>query len=368
MYITTYKKEKPQFKADTTYANLLNQTEEFYTPIKFYKTTLKIDKPSTTLNYKILQPLLNAIEEIYTLLEKFKDTHTEEYYEFQIPKKSGGLRTIDAPTPEFKEALSKTKEIFERKIKCLPHKAAYAYIKNTSVYDAIEQHQKNKSNWYLKIDLKNFFPSCSPELIFNQLIQLYPFYYLPKNHQQLLKEIIDICCLRNGLPQGTPMSPLLTNLLMVPYDYEIYKLLTRGTGEHFVYTRYADDILISSKKAFNWQELQEQLNKILQPFTINKEKTRYGSRAGSNWNLGLMLNKDNNITLGHIKKKTLNAILNNLLKDYANGIKWPKEDIYSAQGKLGYLHHVEPEYFEYILNKYETKYDISLKQILKNEL
>lgn len=368
MYITTYKKEIPKNIKNINYADLLKQTENLYFPNKYYKTTLKINIPSQKINERTAITVGDAIVKAHTILKEFADTKENEYYEFQIPKKSGGLRTIDAPSPNFKKALSMVKDIFENEIKCLPHKAAYAYIKNTSIYDAITQHQKNQSNWYLKIDLKNFFPSCSPELIFKQLIQLYPFYYLTDSRKQMLKEIINICCLRNGLPQGTPMSPLLTNLLMVPYDYAIYKLLTRGTGEHFVYTRYADDILISSKKAFNWQKLQESLEEILAPFTINKTKTRYGSRAGSNWNLGLMLNKDNNITIGHVKKKTLNAMLNNLLKDYANNKKWPKEDIYVLQGKLGQLYYIEPEYFNYILNKYETKYNISYKQILKNEL
>ena len=73
----------------------------------------------------------------------------------------------------------------------------------------------------------------------------------------------------------------------------VYKK-TLVTGNHYVYTRYADDILISSKSNFNWQELVNTLKGVLQPqFTIKDEKTRYGSTAGRNWNLGLMVNKDN---------------------------------------------------------------------------
>ena len=141
---------------------------------------------------------------------------------------------------------------------------------------------------------------------------------------------------------------------MLPYDYKISKLLKRGTGEHYVYTRYADDILISCKNKFDWQKLQTQLAEILKPFTIKTEKTRFGSSAGRNWNLGLMLNKDNNITLGHQKNKQLNAMLNNFLKDFSSGIKWSLEDTYALQGHLSYLKHISPGYFDYILQKYQN--------------
>lgn len=369
MYITTVKKNNTI--TNTDYNTLMSLVIE---PAKYYKTTFFVEQPtpfnklSLTQQYRI-NDVIRAIQEAYHILEPFKDNYTEQYYEFKIPKRSGGLRTINAPLTNFKDALSKVKDIFEQKIKCLAHNAAYAYTKFRSTYDALELHQKNQSNWYLKLDLQDFFPSCTPEFIYSQLMQLYPFAHIvtPCVLEQL-KEIIKMCCLNGGLPQGTPMSPLLTNLIMVPFDYHIHKLLSRGTGEHYVYTRYADDILISSKNNFDWRTLQTQLAGILRPFTIKESKTRYGSRAGSNWNLGLMLNKDNNITLGSVKKKQLNAMLNNFLKDFVTHTTWTKEDTYTLQGQLSYLKHIEPDYYNYILQKYEAKYNTTYALALKNVL
>lgn len=371
MYLTLYKKSTAQ--TDTIDYNTLMSSTPIPTTA-YYKTTIKIDNP---IPYEKLTDKQQArIKEIEKALHKalgwliaFKDNHETQYREFQIPKRSGGLRTIDAPNEPFKRALSIVKDIFENEIKCLSHNAAYAYTKQRDVLQAITIHQNNESNWYLKIDLTNFFPNCSPELILTQLMKLYPFYYISAKAQEELKTIIKICCLRNGLPQGTPMSPLLTNLVMVPYDYEISMLCKRGTGEHYVYTRYADDILISSKSTFNWNELVQQLQKLLQPFQIKQEKTRYGSKAGSNWNLGLMLNKDNAITLGSEKKKLLNAMLNNFIKDMINHVRWPLEDIYTLQGQLSWLKHIEPGYYNYIVQKYEAKYDIrDYRELIKKAL
>lgn len=365
MYLTTYIKKTLTISA-SDFANLMQNTAN--TPIEYYKTTIHIKHPSIARPQPRLVNIENTLMQAWKILRPFQNNYEEQYYEFKIPKKSGGLRTINAPLPEFKEALTKVKEIFEDKIKCLPHNAAYAYVKQRSALDALELHQKNKSNWYLKLDIQDFFPNCTPELILNNLLQLYPFYFLSTIAKNILKKIITICCLNGGLPQGTPMSPLLTNLLMVPYDYAIYTTLNRGLGQHYVYTRYADDILISCKAQFNWRQIQNTIQGLIGPFQIKQQKTRYGNKAGSNWNLGLMLNKDNNITLGFRKKKLLNAMVNNFITDYLANNPWSIEDTQSLNGQLSYLRHIEPSYYNYLMDKYAKKYDITYNYILKTIL
>lgn len=361
MYLTLYKQTRPT--QNTIDYNALMQTTVTEDKPKYYKTTVFIENPTdyANLTEQHRRTISTAEEYIYHAwkhLEPFENNYEEQYYEFKIPKRSGGLRTINAPKLEFKNALTKVKDIFEQNLKCLAHDAAYAYIKQRSIMDALKVHQANNSQWFLKIDLKDFFNNCTPELIYKQLCKLYPFYYFHLSTLNILKRIIKTCCLHGGLPQGTPISPLLTNLVMIPYDYQISNALKRGTGEHYVYTRYADDILISSKSNFNWQGIVNMLTAKLAPFTIKKEKTRYGSKAGSNWNLGLMLNKDNNVTLGSNKKKTINAMLNNFIRDYKNNVFWSKEDVYQLQGHLSYLKQIEPNYYDYIVQKYEAKYNV----------
>ena len=93
---------------------------------------------------------------------------------------------------------------------------------------------------------------------------------------------------------------------MVEFD----KWMTGFAYKHGLrYTRYADDLLISSKINFDFERVQNSVLQYLHeneyPFSIKVEKTRYGSANGSNWNLGLMLNKDNDITIGYKNKKNL---------------------------------------------------------------
>lgn len=368
MYYTFFKQTKQIQQKD--FLNLdINNTDNAYKSI-----TLNIKTPISSLllktkQNKYIQNTATAIQTCYMHLFPFKNTYMNEYYKFFIPKRNHKLREINAPNNDFKEALTIVKDIFQNTIKCLPHSAAHAYVPTLSTSSALEKHQKNNSRWFLKMDLKDFFPSCTPQLVYNKLIQLFPFYYLKQNEKELLKEIIQITSLNNGMPQGSPFSPYITNLVMVDIDYKITKLLSEYPQEHFTYTRYADDLLISSPISFCWSEIQDKIKKILEPhFQINTEKTRYGSNAGSNWNLGLMLNKDNNITLGHIKKRNLNAMLNNFFTAYQNGEPWCVSDTQVLQGQLSYLAHIEEAYYNYIIKKYEKKFKLNYHNVLSEIL
>ena len=366
MYYTFYK--KTQTKEKPNFFNLFIKI-----PTEYELKTIEIKKPKTRRflsnhQKEQIQHTERILKKCYLNLGLFEKTHENDYFKFFIPKRNHKLREINAPNNELKEALANAKDAFQNEIRCLSHVAAHAYIPNTSTLDALKKHQDNQSKWFLKIDLKDFFPSCTPEILYNKLSNLYPFYYLDEHHKELLKKILKISTLNGSLPQGSPFSPLLSNLVMVEFDYKIQELL-KNTKTKFIYTRYADDILISSQYDFNWKTIETEIAKLLQPyFRINTEKTRYGSQAGSNWNLGLMLNKDNNITLGHIKKRTLNAMLNNFFNAFNANEPWEISDTQILQGQLSYLAHVEPDYYKYIINKYEKKHSLDYHQVLSSIL
>jgi len=345
-----------------------------------YRRTITLELPETTQfspeKYQIPK-MIKALEELLpdiSSLQKFP--RQQLYHSFSIPKRTGGLRHIDAPVPELMELLRKMKNIFENKLRVLSHDAAFAYVKQRSCKDALVRHQQAQSKWFLKLDIKDFFPSCTAEFIHKQLSKIFPFSEIykappvttPAQFNSLMENIIDICLLNGSLPQGTPMSPLLTNLLMIPLDYKIQHFLWKLNGKKFVYTRYADDILISSPFDFDWHAVQTGVQAILEnnsPFKLKTEKTRYGSSAGRNWNLGLMLNKDNQITIGHRKKERLKATVHNFLADFTSGIVWSKIDVQVMLGNLSYCRNIEPEYVQRLIQKYSEKFHCNFEQVTK---
>ena len=81
-----------------------------------------------------------------------------------------------------------------------------------------------------------------------------------------------------------------------------------------------------------------------------------------------MLNKDNNITVGHMTKQSMRAALNNFLVAWSTNQPWTQEDTQVLVGELGYLKHIEPDYFQHMLDKAEHKSGYQFKLVVKQIL
>lgn len=227
--------------------NLIQSAEKAYRP---WMTVLR-EFNSKYANF-------HEVEDKSTLYRTFYIPKGGKVPEKDLPKKkyTTKWRKIDAPNDDFKDCLDDLKEVFEDVFCVLYHQSAYAYVKKRNVYSAVQRHQENDSKWFLKMDFSNFFGSVTPKFLQNMFSIIYPFSYLIEKHEDFKTELykaLSLCFLNGGLPQGTPISPMLTNIIMIPIDAEINRGLWKKDKD-FVYTRYADDILISSKYNFEFKE------------------------------------------------------------------------------------------------------------------
>lgn len=331
-----------------------------------------------------IKPLL--VEHEMTEHQRLFDKAEQKYLDvlknagFDIERVSFGsilkssYRLINAPKPALKLVLTNLKDILENNFGILYHTSAFAYIKRRCTIDALKRHQANESRWYAKYDFTDFFGSTTLEYVMNICSMIYPLSEIVKlpNGYKELKRALELGFLNGGLPQGTPLSPTLTNIIMIPIDYTLSKALRQHNGTHYVYTRYADDILVSSKYNFDFKEIEKlvvnTLNQFGAPFKLNCEKTRYGSSAGSNWNLGLMLNKDNQITVGHENKRKLQASLTNFILDSRNGNPWSKYEVQVLEGVRTYYRNVECENIDKIVERINRKFGVDVVKMIKESL
>lgn len=319
--------------------------------------------------------LVRKLEQFNEQTEELRqrDRHSL-YYSFCIPKKSGGLRRINAPEPELMTALRQLKTIFEQNFHALYHTNAFAYIKGRCTLDAVKRHQSNESKWFAKLDLHDFFGSTTLDYVMSMFGMVFPFSEVVKVREgkAALQKALELAFLDGGLPQGTPISPLITNIMMIPIDFKLANGFRNFKDQRFVYTRYADDFIISSRFDFDVNEVErfvvDTLRDFQAPFTINTKKTRYGSSAGRNWNLGVMLNKDNNITVGSKKKRHMQTMLFSYISDKKNGIEWSQSDIASMNGTLSYYKSVERETIEAILNHLNKKMEVDVEMMIRRDL
>jgi hypothetical protein len=342
---------------------------------------------TNTRTYFVEQPNQKLLEntDVYSMIRTLKAFNQSKeslfsqermslYHTFHIPKNSGGLRRIDAPLPELMTALRELKTLFEINMFALYHTTAFAYVKGRSTIDAIKRHQRNESKWFLKLDFSNFFGSTTLEFIINMLSMIFPFSEIVKRNEgaEELKKALSLCFLNGGLPQGTPISPFLTNVMMIAVDHKLSNSLRNFDNRRFVYTRYADDLLISCKIDFDKNKVQQfvidTLAEFNAPFSIKSEKTRYGSAAGRNWNLGLMLNNENKITVGHKRKKEFKAMLDNYIRDWKSGNGWTLGDIQVLSGLISYYRMVERDYIDYLIKQCGEKHGADIEKIIKADL
>lgn len=236
-----------------------------------------------------------------------------KYYTFKVPKRSGGYRTISAPDKRLKWIQNKLNNYIISKYKFL--ECQYGFVKEKSIVDNAKVH--NKAKYILNIDLKNFFPSINFGRVRGIFLSA-PF-NLPN---YVATTLAKIACYHNELPQGSPVSPCISNIVCYTLDK---KLLNLSKQYNFNYTRYADDITLSSNNIFpkeivtrtidNYVIIGNKLRSIIEKegFIINENKTNYSCNNERKEVTGLIVNEKVNIKKVYIKE--LRALLNRCNKD-----------------------------------------------------
>ena len=182
------------------------------------------------------------------------------YRTFDIPKRSGGTRKIDAPYP----ALLQCQQWINHNILAqVPlDEAAHGFRKGRSILTNASIHCARKH--LLKMDLKDFFPSVG----IRRVIKVFQFFGYPHNVSVYLARL---CCLNDVLPQGAATSPLLSNIIARRLDARLSGLANK---QNIQYSRYADDMVFSGDAIFPW--FIEAVARIARAegFEVNKTKTQ----------------------------------------------------------------------------------------------
>lgn len=342
-----------------------------------YSRTYKSETIPFNLKAKThIHSMIRQLQFIAISTNDFDLEHMEKYYRhYEIPKKSGGKRPIDEPNPELKTVLKNLRSCLENECGARWHTSAYAYVPGRGTKDERLYHAKRGSRWFEYLDFHNFFGSFTYQYTWETISHIYPFCMIVEKPEGkiALERCLKLCFLNGGLPQGTPISPMLTNLLMIPFDFEISrKLMNYFEDKKLYYTRYADDICISCSKDFNPKEIENLVLSTLKecgaPFELNTKKTHYCSWAGRNFHLGLMYNSNGDVTIGWKKKDTLKAALTNWALDERNGVHHSQYEAQVLLGQFNYFRQQEEDYANYVISHLSEKFKIDIEKTLKDKI
>lgn len=220
------------------------------------------------------------------------------YKTFTIPKKSGGERTISAPVKMLKSFLTYTNVLLQAFYDAPDYVTGFVPAK--SVVDNAERHVG--MNYVFNTDIKDFFPSISKSRVWATL-KSKPFEF----NDTVADAIAGLCCTyvsedNVALPQGSPCSPILTNIVCKNLDRRL-----NGLAKRFglVYSRYADDITFSSMHNVFQEggEFSTELRSIIagQNLTINEKKTRLQKRGERQEVTGLVVSDRVNVPREYVR-------------------------------------------------------------------
>jgi RNA-directed DNA polymerase len=224
---------------------------------------------------------------------------------FTIKKKSGALRTIHAPLKGLKSILRALNFVLQ----CMyePHSTVTGFVRDKSIVDNAKKHVGN--HYVFNLDLKDFFHS------FDRNRVKMGFYFEPfnlKDEKEPLAFLLASLCthpfeidgeVKTVLPQGSPTSPTLTNILCKKLDRRLNGLAKRFGA---TYTRYADDITFSSShNIYNEDSFNKELKRIIeddQQLVINPKKTRLQKSGYRQETTGLIVNQKVNVRRKYVKQ------------------------------------------------------------------
>jgi hypothetical protein len=189
-----------------------------------------------------------------------------------------------------------------------------AYIERRSIIDNAKAHMYN--NYFIMCDVKDFFNSISLNILRDKI------YYELNKKTQISRiectEIVSQCSInKRGLPLGLIPSPILSNIYMKEFDNILYGKLKHIGLSNIIYTRYADDIIISFSEYEISDEKYTEIFKLIKDtlkrfrLYLNDKKTRRYSFSISNHVkiTGINLIRDNDdyrkITVGRKEKDKL---------------------------------------------------------------
>ena len=228
------------------------------------------------------------------------------------------------------------------------HTSAMAYIENSDIKKNAEKHYKNQ--FILKLDFKYFFNSIKKSDFIKYLKNI-NFY---EKYINFISDITfkddNITKADFSLPIGSSTSPVISNMLLYPFDEKISKY---SDSLGITYTRYADDLIFSHNQPNKLKVMETQVRKIIKevPYPanlqINDKKTVHMSKKGQRRITGLYITPEGKISIGRNKKNYIKK----LLRDYEKG-RYEEEKEKHIQGYLKFIKNVEREFWNRLHDKY----------------
>ncbi len=194
----------------------------------------------------------------------------------EIPKPGGGMRQLGIPSVVNRFIQQAVQQVLQKHWDGTFSQYSYGFRPGKSAHQAVKQAQEHVSSgqrYVVDIDLEKFFDRVNHDVLMGRVAKRIK----DKRILKLIRAYLNAGMMEGGLakpteegvPQGGPLSPILSNLLLDELDQELEK-------RKFRFVRFADDcnIYVASKRA--GERVMESITKFLEKklkLKVNKEKS-----------------------------------------------------------------------------------------------
>jgi RNA-directed DNA polymerase len=193
-----------------------------------------------------------------------------------IPKSNGKIRMLGIPTVMERLLQQAVSQVIEPQFEMEFTEHSYGFRPHRNAHQAVQQAQQYIHEGYdhiVDIDLKNFFDEVDHvlllQLLYNKVACPLTLRLIRKWLRAPLKINGRLIKRRKGVPQGSPLSPLLSNILLHELDKELEK-------QGYRYVRYADDFSVYTKSKTTARKIGNSIYLFLKnklKLSINREKS-----------------------------------------------------------------------------------------------
>jgi group II intron reverse transcriptase/maturase len=204
----------------------------------------------------------------------------------EIPKSNGKPRLLGIPTVVDRWLQQAVSQVLSSKFELGFEEHSYGFRPKKNIHKAVSQSLKYINDGFqdiVDIDLKGFFDEVDHSILLQLIYKKVKCPYTLRLIRKWLRAPIQIKGKlhkrRKGVPQGSPISPLLSNILLDELDKELARRKLR-------YVRYADDFSIYTKSKVEARKVGNEVYRFLKnrlALPINREKS--GIRRPSNFEL-----------------------------------------------------------------------------------
>jgi len=294
---------------------------------------------------------------IQTKKEQYKCFYSKQYDKDGNFKKK---RPIQAPLERMKAVHKVMNNMFNRIP--VPEQVA-AYVPGKNCADTAKKHVGK--NILIGMDISNFFNSTKRSYIRN-------YFKEAIGYSHYVSSILaDLCCYEDFLPQGSPLSGYLANLVAWHrFGNKIQKYLdTERPG--WVFTIYSDDITLSHSEDVTQEDAKKVISKINQivkdaGYKVNLKKTRILRKGSQQRVLGCVVNEKLNIPRNTYNR--IRCLIHNCLhKGFDSqaercGKKSGEAVATYITGMLSYFKQIRPDRWETLNNKFHEAVAVHEKE------